>query len=128
MAKYDINLRDYWRIIRKRRTVVILATILFTVFSYLFAVIRTPEPLYEATSAVKVEKAKEKLFRRSARRNVQISEMQIEENGSSAVVTFKQRYLTAKHRDVGLKTLQLRRQQDRWTILKENWQPIPGQG
>jgi uncharacterized protein involved in exopolysaccharide biosynthesis len=57
MAKYDINIRDYWRIIRKRRTVVILATILFTVFSYLFAVISTPEPLYEATSAVKVEKA-----------------------------------------------------------------------
>ena len=57
MAKYDINLRDYWRIIRKRRTVVILSAILFTVFSYLFAVIRTPEPLYEATSAVKVEKA-----------------------------------------------------------------------
>ena len=57
MAKYDINLRDYWRIIRKRRTIVILSTVLFTVFSYLFALIRTPEPLYEATSAVKVEKA-----------------------------------------------------------------------
>jgi succinoglycan biosynthesis transport protein ExoP len=57
MAKYDINIRDYWRIIRKRRTVVILSTILFTVFSYLFAVIRTPDPIYEATSAVKVEKA-----------------------------------------------------------------------
>jgi uncharacterized protein involved in exopolysaccharide biosynthesis len=57
MAKYDINIRDYWRIIRRRRTVVILCTILFTVFSYVFAVISTPEPLYEATSAVKVEKA-----------------------------------------------------------------------
>ncbi len=57
MAKYDINIRDYWRIIRKRRTVVILSAILFTVFSYLFAVVRTPEPIYEATSAVKVEKA-----------------------------------------------------------------------
>ena len=57
MAKYDINLRDYWRIIRKRRTIVILSTVLFTVFSYLFALIRTPEPLYQATSAVKVEKA-----------------------------------------------------------------------
>jgi capsular exopolysaccharide synthesis family protein len=57
MAQYDINIRDYWRIIRKRRVVVILSTILFTVFSYLFAVIGTPDPLYEATSAVKVEKA-----------------------------------------------------------------------
>jgi succinoglycan biosynthesis transport protein ExoP len=57
MTKYDINIRDYWRIIRKRRTVVILAAALFTVFSYLFAIIRTPDPIYEATSAVKVEKA-----------------------------------------------------------------------
>jgi capsular exopolysaccharide synthesis family protein len=57
MPKYDINIRDYWRIIRKRRNVVILSAILFTLFSYLFAVVRSPEPLYEATSAVKVEKA-----------------------------------------------------------------------
>jgi capsular exopolysaccharide synthesis family protein len=57
MPKYDINIRDYWRIIRKRRTVVILATILFTVFSYLFALISSPDPVYQATSAVKVERA-----------------------------------------------------------------------
>jgi capsular exopolysaccharide synthesis family protein len=57
MPKYDINMRDYWRIIRKRRTVVILSIIIFTAFSYLFAVVRTPEPIYEGTSAVKVEKA-----------------------------------------------------------------------
>jgi ketosteroid isomerase-like protein len=71
---------------------------------------------------------KQQLFSRSAKRNVQISDMQIQENGSGAVVTFKQRYLTAKHWDVGLKTLQLRRQQDRWTISKENWHPMPEQG
>ena len=71
---------------------------------------------------------KQRLFSRSAKRNVQISDMGIQINGSSAVVTFKQQYLTAKHRDVGLKTLQLRRYNDRWTILKENWQPISGQG
>ena len=57
MAKYDINIRDYWRIIRKRRTIAIMAFISFTAFSYLFAVIRAPDPLYQATSAVKVEKA-----------------------------------------------------------------------
>jgi capsular exopolysaccharide synthesis family protein len=56
MPKYDINLRDYWRTIRKRRTIVILATILFTAFSCLFAFISNPEPRYEATSAVKVER------------------------------------------------------------------------
>jgi len=56
MARYDINLRDYWRTIRKRRTIVILATGLFTAFSCLFAFISNPEPRYEATSAVKVER------------------------------------------------------------------------
>ena len=56
MAKYDINIRDYWRIIRKRRTVVIVAVILFTVSSYLFALFGSPEPSYQATSAVKVER------------------------------------------------------------------------
>jgi uncharacterized protein involved in exopolysaccharide biosynthesis/Mrp family chromosome partitioning ATPase len=57
LAKYDINLRDYWRIIRKRRGIVILATLLFVVFSYLFALFRAPAPLYRTASAVKVEKA-----------------------------------------------------------------------
>src|SRR5210317_827577 len=56
MAKYDLNIRDYWRIIRKRRTVVIVAVILFTVSSYLFALFGSPEPSYQATSAVKVER------------------------------------------------------------------------
>ncbi|HYR03617.1 MAG TPA: Wzz/FepE/Etk N-terminal domain-containing protein, partial [Syntrophobacteria bacterium] len=56
MVRYDINLRDYWRTLRKRRTIVILATVLFTAFSCLFAFISDPEPRYEATSAVKVER------------------------------------------------------------------------
>ena len=56
MVRYDINLRDYWRTIRKRRAIVILATGLFTAFSCLFALISNPEPRYEATSAVKVER------------------------------------------------------------------------
>jgi uncharacterized protein involved in exopolysaccharide biosynthesis len=43
MAKYDISIRDYWRIIRKRRTIVIVA-------------VTSPEPRYQATSAVKVER------------------------------------------------------------------------
>jgi uncharacterized protein involved in exopolysaccharide biosynthesis len=57
MAKYDINLRDYWRIIRKRRMIVILSAVFFTIASFLFSLINTPEPLYTATSAVKVEQA-----------------------------------------------------------------------
>jgi murein L,D-transpeptidase YafK len=74
------------------------------------------------------KKHKRDLFARSAKRNVQISDMRIEPHGSSAVVTFKQRYQTVKHQDLGLKTLHMRRYRDNWTIFKEKWQPISGQG
>ena len=71
---------------------------------------------------------KRDLFSSSARRKVQINDTKIQTNGASAVVTFKQSYQTAKHQDVGLKTLHLRRHKNRWTILKENWQALSGQG
>jgi len=56
MAKYDISIRDYSRIIRKRKNIVIAALILCTISSYLFALFASPEPRYRATSAVKVER------------------------------------------------------------------------
>jgi murein L,D-transpeptidase YafK len=71
---------------------------------------------------------KRDLFSSAAKRKVQIDGIKIQANGASAVITFKQRYQAAKHQDVGLKTLHLRRHKDRWTILKENWQPLSGQG
>jgi hypothetical protein len=71
---------------------------------------------------------KRDLFSSSARRKVQIDDIKIQANGASAVVIFKQRYQAAKHRDVGIKTLHLRRHEDRWTILEENWKPLSGQG
>jgi succinoglycan biosynthesis transport protein ExoP len=57
MAQYDINLREYWRIIRKRKIFVILITILLALFSAALAVIRAPAPLYEATCGIKFEKS-----------------------------------------------------------------------
>jgi succinoglycan biosynthesis transport protein ExoP len=56
MAQYDINLREYWRIIKKRRIFVILVTILLTLFSVALAIVRAPTPLYEATCSIKFEK------------------------------------------------------------------------
>jgi uncharacterized protein involved in exopolysaccharide biosynthesis len=41
MAKYDINIRDYWRIIRKRRIIVILSAVFFTIASFLFSLMST---------------------------------------------------------------------------------------
>ena len=56
MAQYDINLREYWRILKKRKFVVILITIVLGLFSTSFAILRAPTPLYTATCSIKFEK------------------------------------------------------------------------
>lgn len=56
MAQYDINLREYWRILKKRKFVVILITVVLGLFSTFFAILRAPNPLYTATCSVKFEK------------------------------------------------------------------------
>jgi succinoglycan biosynthesis transport protein ExoP len=57
LAQYDINLREYWRVVRKRKGIVILTTLLLTIFSIVMAFVRAPTPRYEATCSVKFEKA-----------------------------------------------------------------------
>ena len=56
MAQYDVDLRDYWRIIRKRKSVIILMVVLVGLCSYSFAKLSEPVPLYEANSAIKIER------------------------------------------------------------------------
>ena len=55
MSKYDLNLRDYWRILRRRKNIVILSILLLGSFSTSLATIHKPPPLYEAMASVKVE-------------------------------------------------------------------------
>ncbi len=55
MTQYDVNLRDYWRIIRKRKWVIIVIAAAVVIFSYGFAVFKEPSPLYKASSAIKLE-------------------------------------------------------------------------
>ena len=57
MAQYDVDLRDYWRIIKKRKAIISLMVILVGVCSYGFAKLREPLPLYSANSAIKIEHA-----------------------------------------------------------------------
>ena len=54
MAQYDVDLREYWRIIRKRKAAIIFMVLLVGICSYGFAKFKEPNPLYEATAAVKV--------------------------------------------------------------------------
>jgi capsular exopolysaccharide synthesis family protein len=57
VAQYELNIRDYWRILKRRKGIVLAATLLFTGFSYAIALVQSPPPLYEASSAIKVERS-----------------------------------------------------------------------
>ena len=56
MAQYDINLREYWRILKKRKFVVIFTAIVLGLFSTAFAVFRAPTPIYMSVCSIKFEK------------------------------------------------------------------------
>jgi capsular exopolysaccharide synthesis family protein len=56
MAQYDVDLRDYWRIIRKRKTSILCMVLLAGLCSYGFAKFREPAALYEAASAIKIDR------------------------------------------------------------------------
>ena len=56
MAQYDINLREYWRILNKRKSIVIITSLLLGIFSTVFAVWKAPVPLYTSACSIKFEK------------------------------------------------------------------------
>ena len=53
MAQYEMNLRDYWLIIRRRRLIIIVSTVLVTLLSFWFSKQRVP--IYESTASVRYE-------------------------------------------------------------------------
>ena len=57
MPHYELNLRDYWRIIKKKKIIVIVTVIMLSGFSMMFAIINRPDPLYRVTSSLKIEKS-----------------------------------------------------------------------
>ncbi len=56
MAQYELNLRDYSRIMRKRKLIIVFATVTIGLFSLIFSLSKQPIPLYNATSSIRVEK------------------------------------------------------------------------
>jgi len=54
MAQYEVTLRDYWRILRRRKGIVLFTAGLLGFFSFLIASVWKPQPLYEATSKVQI--------------------------------------------------------------------------
>src|SRR5450756_79000 len=54
---YDLNLREYWRTIRKRKGIVIFTIVMMTGFSFIFSILGRPTPIYKTSASVKVEKS-----------------------------------------------------------------------
>jgi uncharacterized protein involved in exopolysaccharide biosynthesis len=56
LPQYDINLREYWRILNKRKVIVVVTAVILGVFSTGFAVLRAPVPAYTSRCSIKFEK------------------------------------------------------------------------
>ena len=51
MQHYELNLRDYWRIIKKKKIIVIITVVMLSSFSLFFAILNKPTPLYQELPA-----------------------------------------------------------------------------
>jgi len=56
LQQYDINLREYSRILRKRKFVLILTTVALGIFSTAFSVFKAPTPIYTSVCSIKFER------------------------------------------------------------------------
>ena len=57
MQKYELNLWDYWRIIKKRRSIVLITAIIIPAITFAVTLARKPVPVYETTASVRVERS-----------------------------------------------------------------------
>jgi uncharacterized protein involved in exopolysaccharide biosynthesis len=57
MLKYDLNLREYWRIIKRRKLIILFTVIVMAIFSFISAILGKPVPIYKVSSTIKIEKS-----------------------------------------------------------------------
>jgi capsular exopolysaccharide synthesis family protein len=55
--EYELNLRDYWRIFRRRKVSIIGLTLLFGLLALGFAWLNRPAPLYQAVAVVRYDRS-----------------------------------------------------------------------
>ena len=55
MAENEVTPRDYWRILRRRKGVVIFTVFLLDFFSFVLSQIRQPTPEYTANAKIRIE-------------------------------------------------------------------------
>ena len=56
MAQYDVNLREYWRIVRKRKFTILAVALLLGALSTTFAVLKAPTPIYSTACVIEIKK------------------------------------------------------------------------
>jgi len=56
LAQYDVDLREYWRILEKRKWIVFLVTIFVGILTTALAVLKAPAPIYRSVCSIKFEK------------------------------------------------------------------------
>jgi len=57
VAQRELNLRDYWWILRRRRWLLVVIPLLFALSAFAAAVLRSAKPLYRATAVIRVDRA-----------------------------------------------------------------------
>lgn len=57
MAQYELNVIDYWLILKKRKYLILLSTVMVVSFTLLFSEFLRPDPIYEASARVKFERS-----------------------------------------------------------------------
>jgi len=56
LTKYDVDFREYWRILKKRKFTIIFIALILGVFSVIFAILKAPTLLYISSCSIKFEK------------------------------------------------------------------------
>jgi succinoglycan biosynthesis transport protein ExoP len=56
LAQYDVNLREYWRIIRKRKFIILVISVILGFFSTAFAILSAPAPIFTTTCVVEIKR------------------------------------------------------------------------
>ena len=54
MAQYEVTLRDYWRILRRRKGIVLFTAFLLGLFSFVLSSIWQPVPIFKATAKLQI--------------------------------------------------------------------------
>jgi uncharacterized protein involved in exopolysaccharide biosynthesis len=57
MAQYELNLRDYWMVLRKRQGIILVTVGLVAGFTFLATQFLGPAPIYKASARVKFDRS-----------------------------------------------------------------------